>query len=243
MTAPIRRPSEWGTLGDHERRIRILEASPGGDGTGGVVYCVGCYEVSPEFAECVNLFPTLEIPIDEHTVLQGTLNPSGFTESETEVGPYLCNWLAGFRLQVRYAGIADGFQTHLYGGVSHTLNTNPSLWTQMPTPVLSYFTPVSIDTGWVTIDYDPTGVGANSDPWYVWFGADNDSILFNATVGDGIFYFRWVHSSELVNMVPQPQTEGQILVASGSPLAWVALDPGTPGQVLTISGGGVPEWA
>lgn len=247
MTPRPDRPSEWGTIGEHEQRIRVLEAVDTG-GSGGTVYCVGCYEVDPAYAECVNLVPGDLVEITSHTVLQGTLNPSGFTESETFIGPYLCNWSAGFRLEVRYVGLADGGQTHLWGGVSHTFNDDPGVteWTELPTPLLPYISPTQVDTGWVTIVFDPTGIGNIGDDWWVWFGADNDSILFDATVGAGNFYYRWVSVFDSSNLTPQPQEEGQILVSvqvSGGVYKWVTLDPGTTGQVLTINGGGVPEWA
>lgn len=247
MTARVERPEEWTVLDDHQRRIRALESIAPPAGGSSTVFCTGCFEVDPDLADCIDLAPAEAIPISAHTVAQGTLVPSGFSESETACGNYRCNWDADFRLQVRYVGLYDGLQTHLYGGVSHVFNTYPGSteWTLLPTPVVGYFSPTDIDTGWVTIDFDPSGIGDQSDPWWVWFGADDDSVLFDATVGAGTFYFRWVNVADLANQVPQPLAEGQILVsvASGGGFEWQLLEPGTTGQVLTISAGGVPEWA
>lgn len=247
MTARVERPEEWTVLDDHQRRIRALESIVPGEG-GTISYCTGCYDVDPDLAYCIDLAPGQAIPISAHTVLQGTLFPSGFSESETACGNYRCNWDAGFRLQVRYVGIYDGLQTHLVGGVSRVFNTYPgsSDWTSMPTPVVGYGSPTDIDTGWVTITFDPSGFGNEDDPWWVWFGADDTSILFDATVGAGTFYFRWVNVADLANQVPQALAEGQILVSvdnGAGAFEWQLLDPGTVGQVLTISAGGVPEWA
>lgn len=240
MTAPIQRPGEWRTLGDHEKRIRILEASPGGDEAGATVFCVGCYEVAAEFAECVNLIAGDCLDVAQVTIGQSNPSVSAVAGTDFEIGPYLCNYLAGFRVQTRYIGEIGGLssQMHMWNGVGHD-GAAPTSWTDMG--VISDGTTHNIDTGWVTNTADPTGLGANGDPWQVWMGADNDSVLFDGTIGAGEWCFRYVQVADLANVTPQPQIAGQILIALGTPPVWTLLDPGTAGQVLTMSGG-VPTW-
>lgn len=240
MTPRPDRPSEWGTIGEHEQRIRVLEALDT-TGGGGLVTCTGCYEVDPEFADCVDLTPGS--CIDQAQVDPLTFNPADpddIGDARWACGPYGCNYAAGFRLQMRYIGlnkrVALWVQPVPVGGT-------PDIgeWTQMPTPI-GNTTLIQIDTGWVTIPID-AGAPADTSLWEVVVGYTNGSALFDGTYGAGSLCGRWVSADDLANYVPQSQNAGDILVSVGSPPEWMILPAGTVGQVLTIGAGGLPEWA
>lgn len=235
-------PSEIGILADVKERVRILEAVIPGDG-GGTTVCTGCFEIDPEFADCVDLTPGACVSFAQDVFPDGTPATRVVVGADIPIGPYLCNYQAGFRVQMRYVGDYGGAQQRLWFGAGR--DPSVAAGTQFQ-EVDGYFgidfAPVPIDTGWITYEYDPTGVGASSDPWTLYLGGSNGSVLFDGYVGAGTMCMRYVQSDQ-IDPVPGPTAEGQILISLGSPPAWVRLDAGTVGQVLTIGAGGIPEWA
>lgn len=250
MTTRPNRPSEWLMLDDHQRRIRALEAVPPGEG-GGTVFCVGCYEVDPVYADCVDLFPGTFVEPTETVYPDNVPGTFAVTDAVIPVGPYLCNYLAGFRLQGRFQGYYSGIQQRLYISAVHDPDVPPTTlaWEDMLGQILPPdLSDTYIDTGWITFLGDPTGAGSNSDDWTLYLGSSNGSVLFSGVIAPSSsdpskFLMRYVSSEDAANATPAPIEEGEILVAGGSPLQWTRLAPGTVGQVLTIGAGGSPEWA
>lgn len=241
MSGRVARPTETDILADAVKRIRILEAVVPEIGGGGTVFCIGCYEVPAEFAECIDLTPgTYE---DLGPLNETASNPSvaPVTDSEMPVGHYQCNYFAGFRVEVTlHLSITAGnsTQTRFWAGLSPDPGA-PSTWTQLTNFADN---PYEV-TVTKLLDLDPTGIGDPTDIWNVWLGVNNPSILFG-TIWSARFSFRWVNVNDPIPP-PSPELVGQILVAVAGPdgAVWALLDPGTVGQVLTIGAGGEPEWA
>lgn len=118
-------------------------------------------------------------------------------------------------------------------------------WSQAPTPP-GLTTYENVATGSVIIDYDPAGDGDPEDVWFGYLGYTNGSFLVDGEI-QGKFSAQYISGDAIYNGTPQPQLEGQILVAipvglGNEVFKWVTLDPGAVGTVLTINGTGVPEW-
>lgn len=242
MSGRVNLPDPTLTLANAVERIRILEALvPTTGGGGGTSFCTGCWDIDPEFANCVDLFASNFVEVPLTVIAQGSPAPSPVGDSFIEVGPYLCNYGAGFRLQGRYVGELKS-PVAIYMGAAHDGGTPGALgWT--PFPLVATDPAGPADTGWTTFDINPTGEGGVNDPWQFWLGASNPSILFDGQVGAGDFYFRYINSLEDgPNTIPAPTMKGQLLVSNGTPPVWTLIDPGTPGQVLTM-GAVLPDWA
>src|SRR6185295_9457339 len=123
MTARVDRPAIENTVSNIHERVRILEAIvPQGGGSGSTTICTGCYDIDPEFADCVELTGGKCVVIANHPVLSfNPTDPDVFVESANAVGPYLCNYQAGFRVQVRYVGPLK--RAALWGSVAHDPST------------------------------------------------------------------------------------------------------------------------
>lgn len=244
MSGRVNLPDPTLTLANAVERIRILEAlvPVTGGGGGGVSFCTGCWDIDPDFANCVDLFGADEIPVDETVIPQGQTGVSPVGGTFLQIGPYECNYAAGFRVQGRYTGLFGEGQGHLYMGVAHDGGTPGALGWQLFAD--AQFDPAAnTDTGWVTFDIDPGGSGNLNDPWQFWLGATNTSVLFDSQVGPGKWHFRYISTLEDgPNTIPAPTVPGQLLVSNGSPPVWTLIDPGTPGQVLTM-GAVLPDWA
>lgn len=244
MSPRVERPDIDLSMGNAIERIRILESMV--PAAGSLRACTGCFDVDPEFADCIDLDFNACTDLDEYSGLGLAASPVPVDNNFPAplVGPYLCNYGAGFRMQVRInamfsAGVGLP-NVAVWANIVHgTGSPGATGWTKVYTTDSP--TPVLIDTGWVNLYTDPTGVGSLGDDWYLWLGYTNTSIIFQGQIGPGAWCWRYIDEGTAAQMTPLPQEAGDILIATGSPLAWTILKPGTAGQKLTMSGG-LPAW-
>lgn len=161
--------------------------------------------------------------------------PGSILTSKVEIGHYRCNYEAGFRLVVRYAG--DYKRLELFGEVWHAGVFFGRLSIGTYGPLLG-----PVDTGAWQIDIDPSGIGGETDNWQCYVGVENNSVIADGQIGQGAWCATYEYAANASVYMPSPRYEGMILTSIGSPPKWQALLAGTPGQVLTINGAGKPEW-
>ncbi len=247
MTPRPDRPDEWGTIGDHEERIRILE-SISAESAIRAYGCTNCFSIPVAYAPCLffgddtcntNTFGPALLP-------QGPPVPQPIVGADFNVGQYQCNYQAGFRLQINVSLLIDcGFASHIELNCGTRLP--PASVTFGHNVVMFDVTssvPVNMTSGWVTMPGVPVAGGLYDD-WYVTLSATNYSILFDGHLGlsgPGSICLRYVHESQLTSLMPGAVAQGDIIYADSS-LAWKRLGIGAAGQVLTVNGGGtLPEW-
>lgn len=241
MTAPVTRPDEARTIANLMERVRALEAViPGAGGNGccdPTVVNPGNVVIDDQFADCVGLGGSgITFP---DTVVTFTPAPAELGATRFPIGPYRCNYEAGFRLQMGFAGNYE--RIGLYGQIFHLNVPIGAPWIISTPPGVT--TPTIIHTPWATAPPDPSGTGALGDAWQAAIYVQNGSIINNGLIG-GSLYSRYVPAGDHdAGGVPPPTAVGQMSIsrAGGTGFYWELLPAGTAGQVLTMSAG-VPTW-
>ncbi len=241
MTPRPTRPSEWGELGEHEQRIRVLEAEVGGVGVEEGDICCPFPLDGLKITPCSKLASeSYEGSFSQFTggqffeMLDGE-SPDRFAIDPTCAGQTL--YVRGFlKNLVNFPVVGNKLFYAQNASATHTSASGPILSVANPiqgalipwTPVSNYLSTVDTDGIKIIIDL---GAGYASA----------------TRTGDYLFQFAWFDSTSnqdaaLADVSINPGTEfGQVAVWNG--VSWAPLPNGTVGQVLTINAGGEPAWA
>ncbi len=244
MTPRPDRPDEWGSIGDHEERIRILESISVESGVR-ALGCTNCYKVPAAYADCLDIEqnPCSEDAITD-TMLQGNVGvATPIPGSDLEIGSYQCNYDAGFRIQVSVALLADGGPgggCNIYAGIAPDgLPIALTDW-DLLVPINGPNVPTNYTSPWVTLSYggSPTSL---YDPWYIGLGYNNVSILFDGHIYGAQVCARYIHTSQLATLMPAAIAPGDIIYSVGT--TWSRLPIGAAGQALKVNGAATaPVW-